>query len=160
MRYLILFFFLLLLQPYSRAQSDSLVTPAVGESLIEEKIFTIVEEMPEFPGGEEALMGYLDSNVSYPTEAINKGIEGTVYVTFVVDKSGEIRNAEILRGIGTECDEDALRVIHLMPNWQPGRHQRMNVNVQYTLPIKFGSYKKKDWKKGITRSLPPKVSDP
>jgi protein TonB len=104
----------------------------------EGKIFTIVEEMPQFPGGgEAALVRYLQSNIKYPAMARENGIEGIVYVTFVVDKEGKVKDAKILRGKGAGLDEEALRVVRSMPDWKPGKQNGRSVAVQYNLPVNF-----------------------
>lgn len=103
----------------------------------EGKVFTIVEEMPAFPGGEEKLLEYLQKNIKYPPVARENGIMGVVYVTFVVDKDGKIKDSKILRGIGGGCDEEALRVIKSMPQWKPGKQNGRAVQVQYNVPVRF-----------------------
>jgi protein TonB len=101
------------------------------------KIFTVVEEMPQFPGGgEAALLQYLRNNIKYPPMARENGIEGTVYVTFVVDKDGKVKEPKLLRGV-TGLDEEALRVISHMPDWKPGKQNGRTVAVQYNLPVRF-----------------------
>ncbi|MEP7168078.1 MAG: energy transducer TonB [Bacteroidota bacterium] len=101
------------------------------------KIFTVVEEMPQFPGGgEAALLQYLRSNIKYPPLARENGIEGTVYVTFIVDKDGKVKEPKLLRGV-TGLDEEALRVISRMPDWKPGKQNGRTVAVQYNLPVRF-----------------------
>jgi protein TonB len=101
------------------------------------KIFTVVEEMPQFPGGgEAALLQYLRTNIKYPPMARENGIEGTVYVTFVVDKDGKVKEPKLLRGV-TGLDEEALRVIGHMPDWKPGKQNGRTVAVQYNLPVRF-----------------------
>ncbi len=102
----------------------------------EGKVFTVVEEMPKFPGGEEKLFEYL-SKIKYPSMARENGITGRVYVTFIVDKDGKIKDAKVLRGIGGGCDEEALRVVRAMPDWTPGKQNGRNVTVQYNLPVNF-----------------------
>lgn len=102
-----------------------------------EKPFTIVEQMPDYPGGYEELNKYLHENIKYPQMARESGIEGTVYVTFVVSKSGKISNVKVLRGIGGGCDEEAIRVVGAMPSWIPGKQNGVAVPVQFNLPIKF-----------------------
>jgi protein TonB len=99
--------------------------------------FTVVEEMPQYPGGEEARLKFLQENIQYPQKAKESGIQGTVYVTFIVTTKGKIRDARILRGIGGGCDEEALRVLKLMPNWTPGKQAGKPVEVQFTMAIKF-----------------------
>lgn len=103
----------------------------------EGKIFTVVEEMPSFPGGEEKLFDYLRKNIKFPPVARENGIQGRVFVTFVVDKDGKVKDARILRGIGGGCDEEALRVISNMPDWKPGKQNGRSVSVQYNLPVNF-----------------------
>ena len=101
------------------------------------KIFTIVEEMPAFPGGDAKLFEFLKNNIKYPAIARENGIQGRVYVTFVVDKEGKIKDAKVLRGIGGGCDEEALRVVRAMPEWKIGKQNGRPVAVQYNLPINF-----------------------
>ena len=107
------------------------------EEVVEEEIFTIVEQMPEFPGGTEKLFKYLGKNIEYPPMAKDAGIKGKVYVTFVVDKDGSITDVKVLRGIGGGCDEEAVRVVKSMPKWKPGKQRGKSVRVQYNLPINF-----------------------
>lgn len=108
------------------------------EVVDEPEIFTIVEEMPEFPGGgEKALLQYLSNNIKYPAIARENGITGTVYVTFEIDQNGKVKDAKILRGIGGGCDEEALRVVMSMPAWKPGKQRGKPVRVQYNLPVRF-----------------------
>ncbi len=102
-----------------------------------EDIFTVVEEMPEFPGGPEKMMEYLASHIKYPEEAYNKGIQGRVYVNFVIEPDGSATNAKALRGIGGGCDEEAIRVVESMPKWIPGRQRGQAVRVAMNLPIRF-----------------------
>ena len=107
------------------------------EEVIEEEIFTIVEEMPKFPGGIEALFSYLSKTLKYPAMAKDANIQGKVYVTFIVDRDGSIANAQVLRGIGGGCDEEAIKVVKSMPKWEPGKQRGKAVRVQYNLPINF-----------------------
>ncbi len=101
----------------------------------EGKIFTIVEEMPSFPGGEEKMMEYIYKNFKYPPAARENGITGRVYVNFYIDKDGKVQNVKIARGIGGGLDEEALRVVKSMPPWKPGKQNGRAVNVNYNLPI-------------------------
>jgi periplasmic protein TonB len=103
----------------------------------EGKIFLIVEEPPSFPGGEAKLFEYLQKNIKYPPVARENGITGRVYVTFVVDKEGKIKDAKLIRGIGAGCDEEALRVVRAMPDWKVGKQNGRAVSVQFNLPINF-----------------------
>ena len=94
--------------------------------------------MPQFPGGgEAALIKYLSQNIKYPPMARESNISGNVYVTFLVDKDGKVKDAKILRGIGGGCDEEALRVVSHMPDWKPGKQNGRPVMVQYNLPVRF-----------------------
>ncbi|HLV53160.1 MAG TPA: energy transducer TonB [Cryomorphaceae bacterium] len=111
--------------------------PEVVEEVEEEQIFTIVEEMPSFPGGEAAMIKYLAQNTRYPPMAKEAGIEGTVYVTFVVNENGEVSDVRVLRSIGGGTDEEAIRVVQNMPRWTPGKQRGKPVRVQYNLPIRF-----------------------
>jgi len=93
--------------------------------------------MPSFPGGEAARMKFLQENINYPQMARESGIQGTVYVTFVVEPSGAVSDVRILRGIGGGCDEEAVRVVQSMPEWFPGKQLGKAVRVQFNMPIKF-----------------------
>jgi len=107
------------------------------EEVAEMEIFTVVEDAPGFPGGDEARIKYLQNNIKYPQMARESGIQGTVYVTFVVERDGKVTNVQILRGIGGGCDEEAIRVIQNMPSWNPGKQRGKPVRVQFNMPIKF-----------------------
>ena len=89
----------------------------------EAQIFTVVESMPGFPGGETAMKRYLAENIQYPQMARESGIQGRVFVTFVVEKDGNVTDVRVLRGIGGGCDEEAIRVIKNMPRWDPGKQR-------------------------------------
>lgn len=99
--------------------------------------FTMVEEMPEFPGGQQALFAYIGKELKYPEQAVEDGIEGVVFVTFVVEKDGSISTVSVLRGIGGGCDEEAVRVVRSMPKWKPGKQLGKEVRVKYNLPIHY-----------------------
>ncbi|PLW93193.1 MAG: energy transducer TonB [Marinilabiliales bacterium] len=105
--------------------------------IVEAEIFQIVEDMPSFPGGEEALFEYLQKNIQYPQMAKESNIQGTVFVGFVVEPDGSISNVKVLRGIGGGCDDEAIRVVKSMPRWAPGKQRGKPVRVQFNLPIKF-----------------------
>ncbi len=108
------------------------------ESLDSEiQVFFIVEDMPEFPGGELALREHIRNAVNYPVDAQEKGIQGKVYVTFVVSKDGSVANTKIARGVDPLLDAEALRVVNGLPKWQPGKQKGKAVNVSYTVPINF-----------------------
>lgn len=103
----------------------------------EEQVFVVVESMPSFPGGEAARIKYLSENMKYPEMAREANVQGNVFVTFVVEKNGEISDVRILRGIGAGCDEEAIRVVKSMPRWVPGKQRNVAVRVQFNMPIKF-----------------------
>ena len=103
----------------------------------EDSVFNIVEKMPEFPGGTDAMMKYVRQNLRYPEEAKGKGISGRVFVSFVVEKDGSVNEVKVLRGIGGGCDEEAVRVVRSMPKWTPGMQKGKPVRVNYNMPFFF-----------------------
>jgi protein TonB len=107
------------------------------EVAAEPEIFTVVEEMPSFPGGDLELLKFMAENTKYPPLARENGLQGIVVVTFVVDERGRIDKVQILRGIGGGCDEEAVRVVKAMPQWKAGKQRGMPVRVQYNLPFRF-----------------------
>ncbi|UCS93206.1 energy transducer TonB [Echinicola marina] len=112
----------------------------IADAPVEEKadeIFDVVETMPTPPGGMEGWNKYLSKNLKYPTQARRMGIEGTVYVVFVVNTDGSIQDVGILRGIGGGCDEEAMRVVKNAPAWEPGKQRGRPVRVKMRLPIRF-----------------------
>ena len=104
---------------------------------VEEEIFAIVEQMPEFPGGEVALRKWIVANIKYPVIATENGVQGKVYVQFVVDKDGSISNARVARSVDPSLDKEALRVVNSLPKWNPGKQRGKPVRVSYTVPINF-----------------------
>lgn len=112
--------------------------PKVVEQKHEEaQVFTYVEEMPSFPGGVGEMMQFFKANIQYPEIARRAGVEGKIYVSFVVSAGGGISGAQIVKGIGAGCDEEALRVVSLMPKWNPGKQNGNSVNVRVSIPIIF-----------------------
>ncbi|MGB0887282.1 MAG: TonB family protein [Vicingaceae bacterium] len=103
----------------------------------DDKVYEVVDVMPEFKGGKEALMKYLGTNIKYPKEAAKENIEGLVWVSFIIDTKGTVKEAAVKTPIHTLLDNEALRVIKEMPKWTPGKHKGKNVSVKYTLPINF-----------------------
>ena len=102
-----------------------------------DEVYSIVETMPSFPGGQNALVAYIQKNLNYPQSARENGIQGRVYVNFVVEKDGSISNVKVNRGIGGGCDEEAVRVVKAMPKWIPGVQNGQTVRVSYMMPIVF-----------------------
>ena len=103
----------------------------------------MVEQIPQFPGGQAALMEYLTKNVKYPEEAHKKGVQGRVIASFVVEEDGSITNANIAKSVDPLLDAEALRVVNAMPNWTPGMQRGKAVRVKYTIPINFMLQSKK-----------------
>lgn len=103
----------------------------------EPAIFKVVEQMPEFPGGEQALYKYIADNVHYTDTAEKARIEGVVRVKFVVNEDGNISNTSVQKLLGYGLDEEAMRVVGAMPKWKPGRNNGVNVKVYFVIPIKF-----------------------
>jgi TonB family protein len=99
--------------------------------------FTSVEQMPEFPGGQDSLLSYLVTNIRYPEAARKANVQGKVIAQFVVNQTGEIEHVEIKRDLSPECDAETIRVIKNMPAWKPGEQDGKKVRVYYTLPISF-----------------------
>ena len=118
-------------------QAPSLITK--NDTLLTDSgdVFVFVENQPEFPGGDEARIKYLQENIQYPEEAYKAGVQGTVFVTFVIEKDGRITNVKVLRGVGGGLDEESVRVIRNMPRWKPGTQRGKAVRVQYNMPIRF-----------------------
>lgn len=114
--------------------------PAVVEEVKEEKpeeVFKVVEQKPEYPDGEAAMLKFIYENIKYPPIARENGVEGTVYVRFVVEKDGSVSNTEIVRDIGAGCGEEAMRVVKKFPRWNPGKQRGRPVRVYFNLPVKF-----------------------
>jgi protein TonB len=107
------------------------------EEVAEDKIFIVVEDPAEFPGGDRGLYNYINKNVKYPIIAQENGIQGKVYVKFVVNESGKVGGAEILRPVDQSLDKEALRVISSLPNFRPGRQRGRAVKVFYNAVINF-----------------------
>lgn len=113
------------------------VETMVKEEVVEEEVLKVVEVMPVFPGGAGKMMEYIAKNIVYPTYAFDNGIQGRVFVSFVVERDGSISNVKAMRGIGGGCDEEAVRVIQSMPKWIPARQRGETVRCSYTIPIIF-----------------------
>ena len=103
----------------------------------ENTIFRSVEQMPQFPGGEAALMKYIEAHIQYPAEALKNRIKGHVVVQFVVDKKGKIGEVKVVRSVDKDLDKEAVRVVKSLPEFTPGRHEGKAVSVWYTLPVTF-----------------------
>lgn len=119
----------------------------------DDKIYTAVDEMPEFPGGGKELLPYLSKNIKYPQVAHESGIEGRVIVSFVVEKDGNITNGQVVKSVDPALDQEALRVINTFPAWTPGKHKGEVVRTKYTLPINFQLSKKQVTESNNNNSL-------
>lgn len=131
-RYILLLALALMAGGVAKAQDNGTVTVG-GE------IYTVVEQKPEFPGGDDALIQWLSTHVEYPAEAKAQGLEGEVYVTFVVERDGSITNVRVLspKEQMTPLYDEAVRVVKAMPKWKPGKVRGKKVRVQFNLPIIF-----------------------
>ena len=117
---------------------EDIAAPEPPKHVVEEtKIFTVVEQMPMYPGGDAALMGYLRDNIHYPTVAAENGVQGRVVVGFVVERDGSITDVKVLRSVDPSLDREAMRVVKSMPRWTPGKQNGSAVRVKYQVPVTF-----------------------
>lgn len=116
---------------------EDIAAPEPPKHVEETKVFTVVEQMPMFPGGDAALMSYLANNIHYPTVAAENGVQGRVVVGFVVERDGSITDVRILRGVDPSLDREAMRVVKSMPRWTPGKQNGSAVRVKYQVPVAF-----------------------
>lgn len=111
--------------------------PKPKQEEVTEEIFVVVEEQPEFPGGNTAMMKFLGDNIKYPVIAQENGIQGRVITNFVVERDGSITDVQVVRGVDPSLDKEAIRVIQSMPKWKPGKQRGSTVRVRFTLPVVF-----------------------
>lgn len=116
---------------------EEIKAPEPPKHVEETKIFTVVEQMPLFPGGDAALMAYLRDNIHYPTVAAENGVQGRVVVGFVVERDGSITDVNVLRSVDLSLDREAMRVVKGMPRWTPGKQNGSAVRVKYQVPVTF-----------------------
>lgn len=109
----------------------------VVEEVVEQKVYQYVEQMPVFPGGQEALLQYIAKNIKYPPLALRNQVEGKVFIAFVVGPEGQVTDVKVQKGIGAGCDEEASRVIKNLPKFAPGKQNGRAVSVSYTVPVTF-----------------------
>ncbi len=124
-------------------EQEATKSPGSFESSDGEQIYTVVENQPEYDGGLPAMYTFLSDNIRYPQAAAKANIQGKVTVAFVVGADGAVRNVKVMDGLGYGTDEEAVRVVKAMPNWQPGSQDGKNVAVKYFLPISFQLREKK-----------------
>lgn len=129
--------FAAILEMRGAEKSDKLAIDTVSPASTQEGVFDVVEQMPQFPGGNEAMMKFVTQNLKYPTEAHQKGIRGNVIVRFVVREDGTVTDAEVVRHADPLLEAEALRVVSLMPRWKPGRQNGKAVPVRSSLPVVF-----------------------
>ena len=118
-------------------KQNQVVVEKVEEKPEETKVFEVVEQMPQFPGGDAALMQFLSSHIKYPVVAEENGIQGRVVGTFVVERNGSISDVRVVKSVDPSLDTEAVRVIKSMPNWIPGKQNGSPVRVKYTVPVTF-----------------------
>ena len=121
----------------ARSANKLSAVQVLEEEEMEEEIFMVVEEDPQFPGGIDSLYAFIQRNLRYPEKAFNDKIEGTVYVSFYVEKDGDISGITLLRDIGGGCGDEVVRVVKMMPKWIPGKQRGIPVRTQFNLPVKF-----------------------
>lgn len=118
-------------------EDDELIESICFNDKGQEIPYVPYQEMPEFPGGESGLQNFLSRTLRYPLQAEKRGVQGRVYVKFIVDDQGRVSNAEVLRSVHPDLDEEALRVVNKMPVWKPGKRKGVPVRVSYTVPMGF-----------------------
>lgn len=107
------------------------------ETIADSRVYDVVEQMPNFPGGEEALMKFINEHIKYPQSALKQGTQGTIMLRFVVTGTGDIGEVQILKGLDPDCDDEAKRVVKSLPKFNPGVQQGRPVSVWYTTPVRF-----------------------
>src|SRR5690606_13895655 len=117
---------------------DSVMVAAFVDDEEGNAVYTMVEQQPEYLGGYAELASDLQGNFEYPKSARRQGIDGTVYVSFVVGKNGEVLHVRVLKGIHPDCDAAAVKAVSKLNKWEPGKHREKPVFVRLVLPIKFG----------------------
>lgn len=100
-------------------------------------VYDVVEVMPQYPGGQIAMLKYLMENIKYPKQIMEEGIQGRVTVSFIVEKDGRVSNVRLLRSVQSSLDKEAIRVVKSMPKWTPGKHNGKPVRVRFNLPVMF-----------------------
>lgn len=100
-------------------------------------LFSVVEVMPQYPGGQIAMLKYIMENIKYPEQAMKKGIQGRVVVSFIVEKDGRVSNVRLLRSVESSLDKEAVRVVKSMPKWSPGKQNGKPVRVRFNVPVMF-----------------------
>ncbi len=131
-------FLLLLVGANSYAQASDTTETHLNDK---EVVYIAVEKPTHFRGGQKKINKYLDANLHYPAQARQAGVSGVVFVTFVVDKTGKVKDVRIAKGIGYGCDEEAHRLVRLMPDWVPAMQNGKPVSMHYGISVRFDLYK-------------------
>ena len=121
----------------TEVMAQTFTIPYRPDFVDEDRVYDVVDQMPQFPGGHEKLKEFIEKNRRYPKSLQDRGIQGRVVVTFVVKKTGRISHAKVARGVDPALDREALRVVRKMPRWIPGKMGGKNVDVKYTIPVDF-----------------------
>ena len=121
----------------TREHKNEVIVEEKKPEPVKEEVFKAVEQMPTFPGGEAALMKWLQSHINYPTVAMENNVQGKVIVQFVVTKTGKVGEVKVVRSVDRDLDKEAVRVCKSLPDFVPGRMNGQAVNVWYTLPVTF-----------------------
>ena len=116
---------------------EEIKAPEPPKHVEEEKVFDVVEQMPSFPGGNSALMKFLNENIHYPVVAQENGVQGRVVISFVVERDGHITDVQVARSVDPSLDKEAQRVVKSMPKWIPGKQNGSAVRVKYNVPVSF-----------------------
>lgn len=103
----------------------------------DDEVYVVAEELPEFPGGHAALIAYIQKNINYPADAAKNGIQGRVWVSFIVEKDGSLSDIEIIRSPDSSFSKEAIRVLSSMPKWKPGKQNGKIVRVKWSMPVTF-----------------------
>lgn len=126
----IIFIIYLLVLSFSASAQDSKETES-------EKVYTYVDVMPEFPGGEIEMLRYIKANIDYPSESIRNNVEGLTFLSLVVRRDGTLDEVHVMKSLDPYTDKEAIRIVSTMPKWKPGIKNGKNVNVKYTLVLRF-----------------------
>ncbi len=122
---------------FASAGAYAQVDSSIEDVDYDELMGLIVEESAEFPGGESAMYKFIEEHLQYPEQALKEGIQGTVWVSFIIEKDGNVTNIKILKDIGGGCGEAAVAMVKQMPRWEPAKHKGKAVRMQFNMPIKF-----------------------
>jgi len=130
--------FIIIKSDTSKFKNKDFLSPFFDiENVPKENLIYLYDEMPSYPSGDEACLKFIQNNLHYPKKALKYNITGIVFVTFIVEADGSLTNVKLLKGIGAGCNEEAIRLVKMMPKWNPGKSNGKNISVKYYIPIKF-----------------------